>query len=107
MPLRIVIKFISSLNKDDMKAIDKSLNHFKLKTPLLMYAIVSGLLSSIVTSFIKGVSELVNSKEIVDHLQRPMIYLLLVIVILSLITQLHFMNLNLKYYEQMEIIPIF
>jgi hypothetical protein len=99
MPLRVIIKFINSLNKDEVKTIDKSLNHFKVKTPLLMFAIGSGLLSSIVTSFIKGVSELVNSKDILDHLQRPMIYLLLVMVILSLITQLHFMNLNLKYYE--------
>ena len=86
MPLRIVIKFINSLNKDEVQAIDKSLSHFKVKIPLLLYAVGSGLLSSMVTSFIKGVSEMVNSKDIGENLQRPMIYLLLVMVILCLVT---------------------
>jgi thiamine transporter ThiT len=78
-----------------------------VKIPLLLYSIGSGLLSSLVTSFIKGVSELINSKDIVDHLQRPMIYQLLALVGVCLFYQLHFMNLNLKYYDQMEIIPIY
>jgi len=107
MPLRVVIKFINTLSKDEVQGIDKSLNHFKVKIPLLLYAIGAGLLSSMVTSFIKGVSEMVNSRDIGENLQRPMVYLLLVMVVLSLVTQLHFMNMNLKYYEQMEIIPIY
>jgi uncharacterized membrane protein len=86
MPLRIVIKFINTLNKEEVQAIDKSLNHFKAKIPLLLYAVGAGLLSSMVTSFIKGVSEMVNSKDIGENLQRPMVYLLLVMVILSLVT---------------------
>jgi len=86
MPLRVVIKFVNSLSKNEVQAIDKNLNHFKVKTPLLLYAVGAGLLSSIVTSFIKGVSELVNSRDIGENLQKPMIYLLLALVVLCLVT---------------------
>ena len=68
MPLRVVIKFINTLSKDEVQGIDKSLNHFKVKIPLLLYAIGAGLLSSMVTSFIKGVSEMVNSRDIGENL---------------------------------------
>lgn len=85
MPIRLVIKYISLLKNDEVRAIDKELSHCKTKLPLLLYALGAGLLSSIVTSFIKGVSELLNNRDIIEHIQKPMIYVLLILVIISLI----------------------
>lgn len=81
-----MIKYISLLKNQEVQAIDKELSHFQIKLPLLLYALGAGLLSSIVTSFIKGVSELLNSRDIIDHIQKPMIYVLLLLVIISLIS---------------------
>ena len=36
-----------------------------------------------------------------------MIYILLLLVTISLVSQLAFMNMSLKYYDQLEIVPIY
>lgn len=36
-----------------------------------------------------------------------MLYILLVLVAVTLVSQLYFMNLCLKYYDQLEIVPIY
>lgn len=78
-----------------------------VRVPLLLFPWASGLLSALTTSFIKGVSEQVNSEFIGDNFQKPMLYILLVLVAVTLVSQLYFMNLCLKYYDQLEIVPIY
>jgi hypothetical protein len=57
LPTRSVIQIVSVLSNESVTSIDKNMNHFKAKTPLLMFVLGSGILSSMSTSFIKGVSE--------------------------------------------------
>ena len=90
-----------------MQEIDPDFSKSIIRLPLFLYPFASGLLSSMTTSLIKGVSELVNSRDFVDNISRPMPYILLVLVGAILVCQLHFMNMSLKYYDQLEIIPIY
>lgn len=99
LPTRFLIKFISCLTREEVVMVDQKFNRNIIRLPLLLYPWASGLLSSLTTSFIKGVSELVNSAEIMENIQRPQIYVLLILVVVSLISQLHFMNLSLKCYD--------
>ncbi len=84
--MRYAIKLINSLNIEELNSIDPSKSHFRTKLPLLLFASGSGLLSSMTTSFIKGVSEQLNSDEGAQNLGRPMIYILLILVGVSLLT---------------------
>lgn len=56
-----------------------------MRVPLFLYPWAAGILSSITTAFIKGVSLLVNSDEFVDNIQQPQIYFLLVLVVIVLV----------------------
>lgn len=99
MPARLIIKFITCLKEHEVQEIDPEFSKNIIRLPLLLYPLASGLLSSITTSLIKGVSELMNSSEIWENVQKPMPYLLLILVGTILVSQLHFMNLSLKYYD--------
>ena len=69
LPERVIIKYISTLNKEEVACIDTNFNKAVIRIPLLLYPWASGLLSSLTTAYIKGVSELVNSKELIENLQ--------------------------------------
>jgi hypothetical protein len=107
LPTRSAIQIVSILSQETVTSIDKDMNQFTAKAPLLMFVLGSGILSSMSTSFIKGVSEQVAGGNLMGCLKSPGLYILLVLVGLCLVFQLHFMNLALKYYDQLEIIPIY
>ena len=107
LSVRYILKFINSLSEQSVITIDNRITKMTSKHPLLLYAAGSGLISSLSTSFIKGVAEQIGSGEVSSTLGRPMIYILLVLVNVSLVYQLNFMNMALKYYEQLEIVPIY
>ena len=73
------------MKKESVQIIDSHVSHLKVKAPLLMFSISSGILSNMTTSFIKGVSEQVANDGLMKCLALPMIYVLLPIVILTLV----------------------
>lgn len=76
---------VSSMKEESVQNIDSDVNHLRVKAPLLMFALGSGILSSMTTSFIKGVSEQAADGGLVKCLALPMIYVLLALVGLSLV----------------------
>jgi hypothetical protein len=75
--------------------------------PLLLYPWASGLLSSLTTTFIKGVSEMLTNYSLAYNATHGIVYILLIIVASTIVSQLFFMNMSLKYYSQLELIPIY
>jgi hypothetical protein len=68
LPTRLLIKYVGSLKAEEIRKIDPSFKKVIVRIPLFLYPWATGLLSSISTSFIKGTSELVNSKEFTENI---------------------------------------
>ena len=75
--------------------------------PLILFPWASGLLSGITTSFIKGVAEMVKGESLVSCLTHPLLYTCLVICGFTIVGQLYTMNQGFKYYNQLEVVPIY
>ena len=75
--------------------------------PLILFPWTSGLLSGITTSFIKGAAEMVKSETLVACLTHPLLYVCLAICTVTIVGQLYSMNQGFKYYNQLEVVPIY
>ena len=65
----------------------------------------AGLQSGLAIVFLKLTGELIQSGE---ALQNPiMLGLLLIVMIVSAISQTHSLNMAMKFYDQLEVMPIF
>jgi hypothetical protein len=80
---------------------------FWIRVPLVLYPWSSGLLSAITTSSIKGVAEMMKSEDILNILTHPLPYICLLICFVCIIGQLYTLNTGFKYYNQLEVVPIY
>ena len=83
------------------------MNRLIAKTPLLLFTFGTGLLSSLSAALVKGITSQIAIGEFISILGKPLIYVLLPCTWETLFFQVNFMNLSLKYYEQLEVIPVY
>lgn len=74
---------------------------------MVIFAWSSGLISCMTTSFIKVVAELFKSESPNFILQHPLFYSCLIICFLNIFAQLYTLNQALKFYNQLEVVPIY
>lgn len=102
-----MIDKITNLEEKDIRKISPNFRKFLIRVPLFLFPWASGLLSGITTSFIKGVAEMAKSEELMTILTHPLPYICLCICGLSIVGQLYTMNNGFKYYNQLEVVPIY
>ena len=90
-----------------MKKLSPHFNKTIVRVPLLLYPMCSGLLSGITTSLMKGVAEMVKTQDFISNLKHPMFYILLIMTFFNIIGQLYTLNTGFKYYNQLEVVPIY
>ena len=76
-----------------------------VKVPLLILIINAGFMSGIGVTFMKLVGMLFMSGEVKEHVYMLMV--LLVVMGLSTASQIHSLNLAMKNFDQLEVMPIF
>ena len=105
--VRVFIQQIFDLETEQIKKLDPSFKKYRVRLLLLLYPWSSGILSTITSSYIKGVAELLKTNSFVFNLSNPAIYILLFLMVGTLVSQLKFMNMSLQYYNQLEVVPIY
>ena len=76
-----------------------------IKMPLLLCVGTSALQSGLTCVFLKLVTELGQAKEFMDNL--GLVIIMFACIGISGTMQLHMLNLAMKYYDQIEAIPIY
>jgi hypothetical protein len=91
----------------EIKKLSPTFNKTIIRIPLLLYPMCSGLLSGITTSMMKGVAEMVKTLDIITCLKHPLLYILLLMTLFSIVFQFFTLNTGFKYYNQLEVVPIY
>eukprot|EP00347_Sterkiella_histriomuscorum_P002196 403369096 len=102
-----LIEKVQKLDEQDLKMISPNFKKIWIRIPLILYPWASGLLSGMTTSFIKGVAEMMKNHDIMELVVHPLPYICLAICGVNIIGQLYTLNTGLKYYNQLEVIPIY
>ena len=84
-----------------------NLNKLSVRVPLVLFPLASGMLASISITLIKGVSESIGEYDLVYNLSNWLNYVLLISISFTLFFQLFFLNQSLRYYNQLEVVPVY
>ncbi|CDW72158.1 phospholipase d [Stylonychia lemnae] len=102
-----LIDRVSKMDEKDLKKLSPNFQKFWIRLPLILYPWASGLLSGMTTSFIKGVAEITKNHTMYELATHPLPYICLAICGFNIIGQLYTLNTGLKFYNQLEVIPIY
>jgi len=95
------------MDEKDLKKLSPHFQKFWIRVPLILYPWASGLLSGMTTSFIKGFAESLKNHTFYELATHPLPYICLIICSFNIVGQLYTLNTGLKYYNQLEVIPIY
>lgn len=95
------------MDQKQLSKISPNFKKFFIRIPLIMYPWCAGIFSALTTSAIKGVSEMMKAEEILTILTHPLPYILLIICFFCIIGLLYTLNTGFKYYNQLEVVPIY
>ena len=106
-PARALIDTINEMTFDEIRQVSPdSLKLKKLvKTPLLLIISASGMMSGVSISMLKFTTEMMQSGEFFNHIGFCLF--LLVAAFLGAACQLHLLNGAMKFFDQLEVIPIY
>ena len=76
-----------------------------IKVPLLLLLINAGIQSSLGVVCLKLIGEFMVAKDISDHL--GVFFTLIIAALIATASQIHSVNLAMRYFDQLEVIPIF
>ena len=76
-----------------------------LKVPMLLLLVTAGLLSGMSVCFLKLIGEMIQNGEVGGHI--GIFILLAVVALLSVPAMVHSLNLAMKYFDQLQVMPIF
>lgn len=95
------------MEEKEIQKIQPHFKKYKARIPILLFPWTSGMLSTMTTLFIKCVAELFQGESILYIISHPMIYICLLFVVCTLVGQLYTLNTGIKYYNQLEVVPIY
>ena len=72
---------------------------------MVLFLLNSALMSSIAMTMLKMLGELVASDSAKDHIF--MMIIMLCLLLTSAPLQIHLLNMSMKFYDQLEIVPIY
>ena len=103
----MLIEVLTDMDNETFEAVSthsKNLNRF-VKLPMLYLLITAGLQSGLSIVFLKLTGELTQSGQAKES--SLMLTFLCVMMALSAVSQTHSLNMAMKYYDQLEVMPIF
>ena len=95
------------MRKEDVEEVSsRSLRlRFFIKAPMVLIISTSSAVSSLTIVMLKLITELIQSQDMTDHIGLTL--LLIGLICVTGPGQLHLINLAMKYYDQMEVIPTY
>lgn len=106
-PARVLIEALNDINDELLEEVSsrsKTLKYY-IKMPMVLTIGTSALQSGLTIVFLKLLTELGETGEFFDHI--PLVVTMAFTMGLSGAMQLHMLNLAMKYYDQIEAIPIY
>ena len=106
-PARVLIDIINDLDKEVLEKVSPASATIKrfIKWPMIFLVWASSMQSSLSVVMLKLFGELIQSGSAKNH--WFMMLFLVVMLVLSSSLQVHLLNLAMKYYDQVEVVPIF
>jgi hypothetical protein len=103
----VLIESLNDITVELLKEVSPQSNMLKyfIKFPMLLTISTAALQSGLTIVFLKLITELGESGEFFDH--KLLIFGMALCVGISGTVQLHMLNLAMKYYDQIEAIPVY
>ena len=103
----MLIETLHEMRKEDVEEVSsRSLRlRFFIKAPMVLIISTSSAVSSLTIVMLKLITELIQSQDMTDHIGLTL--LLIGLICVTGPGQLHLINLAMKYYDQMEVIPTY
>ena len=96
-----------SMNEAEIKCINPLLSKFKIRIPLLLYAWIGGLLSGLTAAILKIAAEFIQAEGFYESLGGPLVWICGVVLLVNCLYMFKSLNRGMKYYNQLEVIPIY
>jgi len=106
-PLRTLVDTINACPPDVLKTMSPKSENLKkrIKMPMILFLLCTAIMSGISMVMMKMIGELVSSDSHKEHW-----FLLTIMAILlstSGLLQLHVLNMAMKFYDQLEVVPVY
>ena len=106
-PARVLIEILNELPEEVLELVSPSSVTLKryIKVPMLLLLINASTQSGLGTVFMKLIGELIVSGDAKNYI--TMLLILVICMVLATLSQGHSINLAIKHFDQLEVMPIF